>query len=70
MNRTLEQAVDAARTFPDDQQEALGRKLLQELEDMQIDARIAEAEARGGELDGNEVFDRLRADIESGAILT
>ncbi len=69
MNRTLEQAVDAARTFPDDQQEALGRKLLQELEDMKIDARIAEAEAKGGELDGNVVFDRLRTDIESGAIL-
>ncbi len=68
MNRTLEQAVDAARTFPDDQQEALGRKLLQELEEMQIDARIAEAEARGGELDGEKVFDRVRADIESGKI--
>ena len=39
------------------------------MEEMRIDARIAEAEAQGGELDGAEVFDRLRADIESGAIL-
>ena len=69
MNRTLEQAVSMAQSFPEAQQEALGKEFLRLAEEMQIDARIAEAEARGGELDGAEVFDRLRADIESGAIL-
>ena len=69
MDCTLEQAVAAARSFSEDQKKALARGLFERMEEMQIDARIAEAEARGGELDGNEVFDRLRADIESGAIL-
>ena len=69
MNRTLEQAVDAARSFPDDQQETLARELFERMEEMRVDARIAEAEVRGGELDGNVVFDQVRADIESGEIL-
>jgi len=69
MNRALEQAVNDAQSFPEDQQEVLARQLFERMEEMRIDARIAEAEAQGGELDGAEVFDRLRADIESGAIL-
>lgn len=70
MNRALEQAVNDARSFPEDQQEVLARELFERMEEMRIDARIAEAEARGGEQAADVVFDRLRADIESGAIHT
>ena len=70
MNRTLENAVSMAQSFPEDQQEVLARELVERMEEMRIDARIAEAEARGGELDADVVFNQLRADIESGAIHT
>lgn len=65
MNRTLEMAFDAAKSFPEAQQETLGRELLRAVEEIQIDARIAEAEAKGGERDANEVFDSVIAGLKS-----
>lgn len=47
MNQTLEKAVSLARTFPDADQEDLGKELFRLAEEKRIDARLAEAEASG-----------------------
>lgn len=65
MNRSLEKAVSDAQSFPEHQQEALARGLFERMDEMRIDARIAEAEAKGGEQDGDVVFDRILADLQS-----
>ena len=59
MNQTLKEAIRAVEALPEAEQEELGQALRQMALRKKIDAMLAEAEAEGGEVPQDEVFDRI-----------
>jgi hypothetical protein len=60
MNQTLKNASREAEALPDAEQEELGRALMDMALRKKIDAKLAEAEAEGGEIPSEQVFEELR----------
>jgi hypothetical protein len=60
MNQTLKKAIREVEALPEDEQEELGRALLDMALRKKIDALLAEAESEGGEIPADEVFRDLR----------
>lgn len=60
MNQTLKNAIREAEALPEAEQEELGRVLMDMAIRKKIDAKLAEAEAEGGEIPAEEVFRNLR----------
>lgn len=61
MNQTLKRAIEAVEALPEDEQEELAQRLLDMARRKQIDAKLAAAEARGGDIPHETVVARLRA---------
>jgi len=60
MNQTLKDAILEVEALPEAEQEELGRALMTMAVRKKIDARLAEAEAEGGEIPAEDVFKELR----------
>ena len=60
MNQTLKDAILEAEALPEAEQEELGRALMTMAVRKKIDARLAEAIARGGAVPQDEFFAALR----------
>ena len=60
MNKTLKNAIREVEALPEAEQEELGRALMDMAIRKKIDAKLAEAEAEGGEIPAEEVFRNLR----------
>jgi hypothetical protein len=61
MNQTLKEAIRAVEALPEAEQEELAQKLFHMAERKRIDAKLAAAEARGGETPHEEFMAELRA---------
>ena len=61
MTQTLKDAIREVEGLPDAEQEELARTLMALALRKRIDAQLAEAEARGGEIPHDEGFARLKA---------
>jgi len=61
MNQALKDAIREVEQLPDAEQEELAEALRVMAMRKQIDAKLAAAEARGGEMPAEEVFARLKA---------
>jgi hypothetical protein len=61
LNQTLKNAVREVEQLPEAEQEELAEALLKMAARKRIDAKLAEAEARGGAIPQSEVFAQLRA---------
>ena len=61
MNQTLKNAIREVEALPEDEQEELGRALMNMAVRKRIDALLAASEARGGEIPHEEVVARIRA---------
>ncbi|MGE0283598.1 MAG: hypothetical protein AB7P20_23690 [Rhizobiaceae bacterium] len=61
MNQTLKNAIREVEQLPETEQEELAEALLIMAARKRIDAKLAEAEAEGGEMTTEEVFSLLKA---------
>lgn len=61
MNQTLKNAIRELEALPEEEQEELAQALLKMAVRKRIDAKLAAAEAEGGESPHEEVVARLRA---------
>lgn len=61
MNQTLKNAIREVEQLPEAEQQELAEALLIMAARKRIDAKLAEAEAEGGEMTTEEVFSRLKA---------
>lgn len=59
MNQTLKEAIRAVEALPEAEQEELAQALRSMALRKKIDVMLAEAEAEGGEVPQDEVFDRI-----------
>ena len=59
MNQTLKDAIRAVEALPEAEQEELAQTLQRMALRKKIGAMLAEAEAEGGEIPQDEVFDRI-----------
>ncbi|NMG41600.1 hypothetical protein GRZ55_20365 [Chelativorans sp. ZYF759] len=61
MNQTLKDAIREVEALPEAEQEELAQALLAMAARKRIDAKLAAAEAEGGEIPHEEVVARMRA---------
>lgn len=61
MNQTLKDAIREVEALPEAEQEELAQALLAMAARKRIDAKLAVAEAEGGEIPHEEVVARMRA---------
>lgn len=61
MNQTLIEAIREIEALPDAEQEELGREMMRLAARKRIEAKLAEAEARGGATPHEQVIAELRA---------
>ncbi|OJU00808.1 MAG: hypothetical protein BGN87_22500 [Rhizobiales bacterium 65-79] len=59
MNQTLKEAIRAVEALPEAEQEELAQALRRMALRKKVEAMLAEAEAEGGEIPQDEVFDRV-----------
>lgn len=61
MNQTLKDAIQEAEMLPEAEQEELGRALMTMAMRKRVDAKLSEAEARGGSVPHDVVMAKLQS---------